>query len=101
MRRLVCLALVAVFTTAAVASAQQTVPPAAPTIGASGGFGGGIAIPIGRLADTHSAGYSLSGLIDFSAAEQPYSFRMELIYQRYDRKRSVVAGIRDMNITSL
>ena len=101
MRRLVCLALVAVFTTAAVASAQQTVPPAAPTIGASGGFGGGIAIPIGRLADTHSAGYSLSGLIDFSAAEQPYSFRMELIYQRYDRKRSAVAGIRDMNITSL
>jgi hypothetical protein len=83
------------------AGAQQTVPPAAPTIGASGGFGGGIAIPMGKLADTHAAGYSVSGLVDFSAAEQPYSFRLELIYQRYDRKSSAPAAFRDMNIMSL
>ena len=81
--------------------AQTVVPPASPTIGASGGFGGGIAIPIGRLADTHAAGYTLSGLVDFSAAEQPYSFRAELIYQHYDRKTNAPVGVRSMNITSL
>jgi hypothetical protein len=80
--------------------AQQPVPPAAPTIGASGGLGGGIAIPIGTLSRTNAAGYTLSGLVDFSAADQPYSFRTELIYQRYDRKASVAAA-RDMNILSL
>ncbi len=82
-----------------IADAQTVVPPAAPTIGASGGFGGGIAIPVGRLSTTHSAGYTLSGLVDFSAAEQPFSFRMELIYQRFDAKSTAAA--RGMNITSL
>jgi hypothetical protein len=83
------------------AAAQQSVPPASPTIGASGGFGGGIAIPIGRLSDNHGAGYMLSGLVDFSAAEQPYSFRGEVIYQRYDRKRAAPAGTGNKNILSL
>lgn len=86
------------FTTA---SAQQSVPPAAPTIGASGGGGGGIAVPLGTLNKTHSAGYTLSGLVDFSAADQPYSFRAELIYQHYDRKSTAPVGTRSMNITSL
>ena len=86
---------------ASAANAQQTVPPAAPTIGASGGLGGGIAIPVGSLTDTHAAGYTLSGLVDFSAAEQPYSFRLELIYQRYDAKSIAPAGTRSLNITSL
>jgi hypothetical protein len=81
--------------------ATQSVPPAAPTIGASGGIGGGIAIPIGRLADTHSAGYTLAGLVDFSDANQPYSFRAELIYQRYDHKTSGIgAGMKNMNMLS-
>ncbi len=77
------------------------VPPAAPTIGASGGFGGGIALPVGRLSETHAAGYSLEGLIDFSAADQPYSFRLEFIYQRYDRKTTTPAATGNMNLTSL
>ena len=64
-------ALVAVSLATAPALAQQSVPPAAPTIGASGGVGAGIAIPLGSLNETHSAGYTLSGLVDFSAAEQP------------------------------
>lgn len=82
--------------------AQTVVPPASPTIGASGGFGGGIAIPIGQLSETHAAGYTLAGLVDFSAAEQPFSFRLELIYQRYDVKQAAAtAGMRSMNITSL
>jgi hypothetical protein len=80
---------------------QQTIPPAAPTIGASGGIGGGIAIPVGRLSNTHAAGYTVSGLVDFSAADQPYSFRVELIYQHYDRKTTAPASTRDKNITSL
>lgn len=83
------------------AAAQQTVPPAAPTIGASAGFGAGIAIPIASLSDTHGAGYTVAGLIDFSAAEQPYSFRTELIYQHYDRKAAAPATVRNMNMWSL
>lgn len=83
------------------AAAQQTMPPAAPTIGASAGGGGGIAIPIGRWADFHGAGYTISGLVDFSAAEQPYSFRAELTYQRYDRKRSAPPGTGNKNVLSL
>lgn len=83
------------------ARAQQTIPPAAPTIGASGGFGAGIVAPIGALSDTHAAGYTLSGIIDFSAAEQPFSFRAELILQHFDRKRDAPAGTESMNILSL
>jgi hypothetical protein len=101
MRRLLLLA----FATTAVASfpvrAQQTVPPASPTIGASGGIGAGIAVPIGALSDNHAAGYTLSGLIDFSAAEQPFSFRAELILQHFDRKRNAPAETDNMNIWSL
>lgn len=81
--------------------AQQTVPSAAPTIGASGGFGAGIAIPIGSFSKTHGAGYTVSGLVDFSAAEQPYSFRGELILQHFDRKSSAPAGVSGMNMLSL
>jgi hypothetical protein len=63
-------------------------------------LGGGIALPIGQLAKTNAAGYSVEGLVDFSAAEQPYSFRLELVYQRFD-KRTAVAGAQNMNMTSL
>lgn len=101
MSRLYSFILVASFVAAADAGAQQTVPPAAPTIGASGGVGGGIVVPLGSLNNTHSAGYTLSGLVDFSAAEQPYSFRAELIYQHFDRKSTAPVGTRSMNITSI
>lgn len=95
---LACTFFVVAFTSA---RAQQTVPPAAPTIGASGGIGAGIVVPIGALSDNHAAGYTLSGLIDFSAAEQPFSFRAELILQHFDRKRNAPAGTDNMNILSL
>jgi hypothetical protein len=81
--------------------AQQTVPPAAPTIGASAGFGAGIAAPIGALSENHAAGYVLAGLVDFSAAEQPFSFRAELTLQHFDRKRNAPAGTEGMNVVSL
>lgn len=105
MHRFASMAVVAALTataaTAATAQQPTIVPPAAPTIGASGGFGGGIALPVGRLSGTHAAGYSLAGLVDFSAAEQPYSFRLELIYQRYDVKSSAPVGTGNKNMTSL
>jgi hypothetical protein len=101
MLRFVARTLVVLTLTASIADAQQTVPPASPTIGASGGVGGGIAIPLGWIADDHAAGYTFAGLVDFSAADQPYSFRTELIWQRYDRKSSAAAGIRDLNMVSL
>ena len=85
---------------ASAARAQTTVPPASPTIGASGGFGVGIAAPIGALADDHSAGYVLSGLVDFSAAEQPFSFRGEAIFQHFDRQRNAAAGTENVNMLS-
>lgn len=83
------------------AGAQQTVPPAAPTMGPSGGFAAGIAIPVASLADTHAAGFALAGLVDFSAADQPYSFRAELTYQHYDHKDLAPAGTNHMNMWSL
>jgi hypothetical protein len=100
MRRLF-FASVAFLAFSTVARAQQTVPPAAPTIGASGGLGAGIAVPVGSLSDTHAAGYTINGIVDFSAADQPYSFRAELIYQHYDKKNAAPAGVRNMNMTSL
>jgi len=102
MHRFLSIAFVATLSTAAPLCAQQTmVPPASPTIGASGGLGGGIALPVGRLSDTHAAGYSLEGLVDFSAADQPYSFRLELIYQRYDVRTTAPIGTKNKNLTSL
>ena len=102
MTRLACFALIGSFliADAVIAQAPQTRPPASPTFGASAGGGVGIAIPVGRIADTATAGYTLTGLVDFSAADQPYSFRAELIHQHFDRKRTVV-GSRAKNITSL
>jgi hypothetical protein len=98
MNRLPLLAIAALVAASTTARAQQTIPPAAPTIGASGGVGAGIVIPVGALSDNHAAGYTLSGLVDFSAAEQPFSFRAELIFQHFDRKRD--AAVDDMNIWS-
>ena len=101
MKRFLLLAFATVVVASPLAQAQQTVPPASPTIGASGGLGAGIVVPIGALSDNHAAGYTLSGLIDFSAAEQPFSFRAEVILQHFDRKRNAPAGTRNMNIWSL
>jgi hypothetical protein len=100
MKVLVSFALVATFVASPVI-AQQTIPPAAPTIGASAGAAGGIAIPIGEWSDNHGAGYTLGGLVDFSAADQPYSFRAELMWQRYDRKRSAPTGVGNKNVLGL
>jgi hypothetical protein len=101
MRRFASIVALTAAVSAGSAHAQQTmVPPASPTIGASGGFGGGIALPVGQLAKTNAAGYSMEGLVDFSAADQPFSFRLELIYQRFDKKTSVT-GSNNMNLTSL
>jgi hypothetical protein len=103
MKRFSVLVLVSVVAAASAANAQQPamIPPAAPTIGASGGLGGGIAIPLGRVNDTHAAGYMLTGLVDFSAAEQPYSFRAELIYQHFDARISAPVGTQHKNMWSL
>jgi hypothetical protein len=96
--RIVALAALVISTPAL---AQRSVPPAAPTIGASGGIGAGIAMPAGALADLHTAGYAMMGLVDFSAAEQPFSFRTELVYQHYDAKQSAPPGTGDANLVSL
>lgn len=102
MKRLAWTFLVVFVANVSNASAQtETRPPASPTFGPSGGGGAGIAIPVGRLADTHTAGYTLTGLVDFSAADQPYSFRAEFIFQHFDRKRNAPAGTEGMNVGSL
>src|SRR4029078_408640 len=48
-----------------------------------------------------AAGRPAPALAVCSPADQPYSFRAELIYQRYDKKASAPAGTRDINMTSL
>lgn len=98
MNKLACGALLASVAISFPAAAQ-TRPPASPTFGASAGGGAGIAIPVGRLSETNTAGYSFTALVDFSAAEQPYSFRGEFLYQHYDRKRAT-AGTETKNVVS-
>jgi hypothetical protein len=102
MKRLAWTAVAAVIAMTSNANAQtETRPPASPTFGPSAGGGAGIAIPVGRLADSHTAGYTLTGLVDFSAADQPYSFRAEFIFQHFDKKRNAPAGTESMNVGSL
>jgi hypothetical protein len=51
-------------------------------------YGGtaGVAIPIGRLADDHAAGYLLGGLVEYGVVGQPYALRGELLFQRFSLK---------------
>jgi hypothetical protein len=51
-------------------------------------YGGtaGVAIPIGRLADDHAAGYLLGGLVEYGVTGQPYALRGELLFQRFSLK---------------
>ena len=51
-------------------------------------YGGtaGVAIPIGRIADDHAAGYLLGGLVEYSVTGQPYALRGELLFQRFSLK---------------
>jgi hypothetical protein len=64
-------------------------------------FGGtaGIAIPIGRLADDHAAGYLLGGLVEYGVTGQPYALRGEVLYQRFSLKSGHVGD--DVNLFSL
>lgn len=64
-------------------------------------FGGtaGIAIPLGRLADDHAAGYLLGGLVEYTVAGQPYALRGELLYQRFSLKQNRAGD--DVNLVSL
>jgi hypothetical protein len=51
-------------------------------------YGGtaGVAIPIGRIADDHAAGYLLGGLVEYGVTGQPYALRGELLFQRFSLK---------------
>ncbi|MCY7378296.1 MAG: hypothetical protein LH467_03025 [Gemmatimonadaceae bacterium] len=64
-------------------------------------FGGtaGIALPIGRLADDHAAGYLVGGLVEYSVTGQPYALRGELLFQRFALKQNRVGD--DVNLFSL
>lgn len=64
------------------------------------GVTAGIALPVGRLASDHAAGFSLGGLVEYAVAGQPYALRGELIWQRYALKSGRTTGS-DVNLTSL
>jgi hypothetical protein len=59
----------------------------------------GIAIPVGRLADDHAAGYLLGGLVEYGVTGQPYALRGELLYQRFSLKSGHVGD--NVNLFSL
>lgn len=87
------------------AAAQASGPPATPPQPSPNlytpifGVTGGIAIPIGRLADVHAAGYLLGGLVEYSVPGQAYALRGELLYQRFALKSGRPGD--DINLTSL
>ena len=64
-------------------------------------FGGtaGIAIPIGRVADDHAAGYLLGGVVEYGVTGQPYALRGELLFQRFALKSGRAGD--DVNLFSL
>jgi hypothetical protein len=64
------------------------------------GVTAGIALPIGRLAEDHAAGYSLGGLVEYGVTGQPYALRGELIYQHFALKSGRTEGS-GVNLTSL
>ncbi|HEX6599482.1 MAG TPA: hypothetical protein VF034_09195 [Gemmatimonadaceae bacterium] len=102
-RRLGFLVLALGVSLAGVASAQTSGPGTTPPIGNmyTPIFGGtaGIAIPIGRLADDHAAGYTVGGLVEYGVTGQPYALRGELLYQRFNHKQGHDVG--DVNLTSV
>lgn len=63
------------------------------------GVTAGIAIPAGRLADDHAAGYALGGLIEYAVSGQPYSLRGEALFQRFALKNGRVG--KDVNVFSV
>ena len=63
------------------------------------GVTAGIALPVGRIADDHGAGYALGALVEYAVAGQPYALRGELTYQRFNHKAG--HDVDDTNLTSL
>jgi hypothetical protein len=103
--RLFYLVLGLSFALAATASAQVSgpgsgAPPQGNLYTPVYGVTAGIAIPVGRIADDHAAGYTVGGLVEYSVLGQPYSLRGELLYQRFALKSGRTEG-RDVGLTSL
>jgi hypothetical protein len=96
------LALVVVSALAAPAAAQVSGPGSMPVGNLYTpifGVTGGVAIPIGDLADDHAAGYLLGGLVEYGVTGQPYALRGELFFQRFPLKSSRVGD--NVNLWSL
>ena len=104
--KLVALALFATLPAAAQPSGPPGNPPPpvprtqsdmyVPLYGATAG----IAIPLGRIADDHAAGYALGGLVEYAVTGQAYSLRGEGLYQRFALKSARTVG-KDANLFSL
>ncbi len=102
-------ALALAVTLAGVASAQASGPPPnppAPEVRTQSdyyvplyGVTAGIAIPAGRLADDHAAGYALGGVVEYAVSGQPYSLRGEVLLQRFSLKSGRTGD--DANVVSL
>ena len=106
--RITCIAL-GIVVLAGVASAQTSGPatnPSAPAPRTQSdysvplyGVTAGIAIPVGRLADDHAAGYTVGGVVEYAVSGQPYSLRGEALYQRFPLKSNHAGD--DANVLSL
>jgi hypothetical protein len=67
-------------------ASTPAVPSAVTTYYPLYGVSGGIAVPAGRLADDHSAGYGLEGFVEFAVPKQPYALRGEAMFQHFALK---------------
>jgi hypothetical protein len=79
--QLLAVAVFGVFTISTQAAAQKTYAP---------GFGGGAAIPVGKMSDTQKTG--VNGLISLAlgAAELPIGIRIDGIYNKLPRTNSTL-----------
>jgi hypothetical protein len=90
----------AISASAQVSGPGSTTPPQGNLYTPLYGVTAGIAIPVGRLADDHAAGYTVGGLVEYTVLGQPYSLRGELLYQRFALKSGRTTGT-DVGLTSL
>lgn len=93
-------------TTAAIATlllpialqAQQQ--PGAVIPGGQVGLSAGISVPTGQLADSHSAGFNLSGLVQLRLPTELVGIRGELLWEHFERQEEL-ADVRSKNGVAL
>lgn len=91
MRTFTCITAVVLGCAAAATTvrAQGTMQPASPV---SFGVSAGLALPMGDFGDAVKTGFNINGLVHYTPATLPITFRGELLFQRFGAKDNVAGA---------